>query len=101
MSIKRPLIIALLFLVSLVASPVATAQMGGGKMGGGMMSPEMKKKHHEAMGDRLEMMKELMDIVKNLNHTPSAAQKKRLTEMMERLDEIIKMHEEMGGMCGM
>jgi hypothetical protein len=95
---KRVLIIAALFMFSLGAVPAATGQMGPGKMGGGMMSPETRMKHHEAMGEFMEMVKETMDMVKNISHVPSAAQKKRLTEMINRMDEIIKNHKEIGTM---
>jgi hypothetical protein len=93
---KRLVICAVLFLFSLGAVPVASGQMGPGKM-----DPEMRMKHHKAMGDLMEIVKETMDIVRNLSHVPGAAQKKRLTEMMNQLDEMIKKHEEMGEKRGM
>lgn len=101
MSNKRPLIVAILFVFCFGALPVSLAEMGPGPGGECPMCPMGSGKHtmhHEKMGGLMEMLKETMDIVKNLSHVPSAAQKQKLTEMMGRLDEMIKAHDAMGEM---
>lgn len=60
----------------------------------GMMMENMKD-HHKMMSDMMGMFKETMGIVKGLNHTPTAAQKKRLAEMMDSMDGMMKKHDEM------
>ncbi len=42
----------------------------------------------------MSMLRETMDIIKNLNHTPTADEKKHLTEMMSRLDAMLKQQQE-------
>ncbi len=39
------------------------------------------------------MMKEMMDILKDLNHRPTDQQKKRLNEMAEELEKKMERHE--------
>ena len=45
------------------------------------------KRHQRTM----EMLKETMSIVANMNHTPSAAEKQKLEGMVKELDEMMKM----------
>ena len=42
----------------------------------------------------MSMLRETMDIIKNLNHTPTADEKRHLTEMMSRLDVMLKQQQE-------
>jgi paraquat-inducible protein B len=43
----------------------------------------------------MSMLKETMDIIRNLDHTPTADEKKQLTEMMSRLDTMLKQQQDM------
>lgn len=54
-----------------------------------------KKMHGKHQGDMMRMLKETMEIVRDLNHKPSAKDKERLNEMIERLDKSIAKHKEM------
>ncbi len=70
------------------------------------------KKHHEngmhagyKMHHEMTMMlKTTMEILRDLNHQPSAAEKEKLTEMIGKIDNMLeqhtkmkKKHKEMGG----
>lgn len=103
---KTNLCIAVVFAAALSGPMLSAAEdkpmMGGGMMGQGAMSsmyPKMMEQRKEMMDTMMTMMKETMGILKDLNHTPGADQKKRLGEMMSKLDEMMKkhnaMHEEM------
>ncbi len=103
------LVLPALFALVLVAAPAAYAESDnggeyykakmhdkGGK--GGMMAA-----HHESIRQMMEMVRDTMAIVRDLNHKPSAADKKKLSTMIDRMDEIIAsekkgMH---GNPCGM
>ncbi|MEE8573827.1 MAG: hypothetical protein V3T30_00295 [Thermodesulfobacteriota bacterium] len=50
---------------------------------------EMMRKHQEMKRETMEMLKKTMTIIKNLNHKPSATDKKKLSEMIEKLDGMI------------
>jgi len=78
-------------------------QMGGpmgGQMGGmGMMAGDpMAKEHHQMLRDLLGMMKETIGVLKNMTHAPTAADKRKLTEMMDRVDNMTKRLDEMDEM---
>jgi len=55
----------------------------------------MYRDHHDMSMEMMKMMKEVMGIVKNLEHRPSAAEKEKLDKMMSRLDEMMQQHEDM------
>lgn len=90
-------------LAAALSSPVLSPaedkpMMGGGMMGQGKMSsmyPKMMEQRKEMMDSMMAMMKQTMGILKDLNHTPSADQKKKLEEMMSNLDDMIKKHDAM------
>jgi len=42
----------------------------------------------------MSMLKETMDIIRNLDHPPTADEKKHLTEMMSRLDAMLKQQQD-------
>ncbi|MFQ5585327.1 MAG: hypothetical protein ACE5GF_00645 [Thermodesulfobacteriota bacterium] len=52
-------------------------------------------KHHRMMTELMEMIRETMVILKNLDHRPTPAEKRRLGKMADRLDTMIKKHEKM------
>ncbi len=56
---------------------------------------EMMKERQQMMTDMMDMMKETMAILRNLNHKPSAEERERLGEMMQHLDEMKARHEAM------
>src|SRR3989304_946385 len=84
-----------LFLVSILTAllftivPAIAAEKGqmGQMMGDKMMSQDMMQKH--------QMMKDVMGIIKDMSHMPSSDQKKRLNEMMDKMDNMMKMHDDM------
>jgi paraquat-inducible protein B len=43
----------------------------------------------------MSMLRETMDIIRNLDHAPTADEKRHLTEMMSRLDAMLKQQQEM------
>jgi paraquat-inducible protein B len=43
----------------------------------------------------MSMLKETMDIIRNLDHPPTADEKRHLTEMMSRLDVMLKQQQDM------
>lgn len=86
-------IIAVLALALTMMMSTDAAARSGDKMDKGMMYDKMAG-HHEMTTEVMGMFKETLVILKDMNHTPTAAQKKRLEEMITRMDEVIKKHEE-------
>ena len=43
----------------------------------------------------MSMLKETMAIIRNLDHTPTADEKRQLTDMMSRLDVMLKQQQDM------
>ena len=97
---------------SLIASPVllegrahaeekteeAAPPMPPGKMMGGygrMADPKVIAERHDMMQDSLKALRDTMVILKDLNHKPAPEQKKKLDEMIKRMNEIIERHEAM------
>ncbi|MCC6543545.1 MAG: hypothetical protein IT392_03470 [Nitrospirae bacterium] len=76
-------------LLSLLLTAPAFANEMGGMMQHEMMSGEVTESH-QMMHDMMGMMKEMMGMLKDFSHNPSAVQKKRLGEMMDKLDEMMK-----------
>jgi len=74
--------------------------MMGGQMGGmGMMTKDqMAKEHHQMLRGLLGMMKETIGVLKNMTHAPTAEDKRKLTEMMDRVDNMTKRIDEMDEM---
>ncbi len=48
------------------------------------------KEHHAMKLEMMEMLRETMTIIKDLNHKPTDAEKKKLGDMIERLTEMEK-----------
>lgn len=75
--------------------------MPPGSGGDGMVKDEaktstmMKAKMLEYKIEDFEMTKALMEIIRDLSHKPSKADKKKLDEMITRLDEKIDRKEQM------
>ena len=59
---------------------------------------EHYQQRHQMNMDMMHMLSETMTILQGLNHMPSAKQQEQLGEMIEQLDDMMKMHEEMGSM---
>ena len=87
------LLLAAVIALSIVITP-AFADMSEKK--GDMMGGDMMMKDHQGMcQDAMGILKETMTILKDMNHTPSAEQKKKLEEMITKIDGIMKKHKEM------
>ncbi len=65
------------------ANPCATDK----GMGMGHMKGQHKGRYMKMMKEHSGMMREVLTILKDLNHRPTAAQKKRLGEMIDQLDK--------------
>ena len=115
MKISR-LVLPALFALILVAAPAAYAESypgGGGYYDGHMVIENVKSHkggkggmmaaHHESIREMMEMVRETMAIVRDLSHKPTATDKKKLGEMIDRMDEIIAMEKKgmHGNPCGM
>ncbi len=68
------------------ANPCAANPCAAGK-GKGHMMGEHKGRYMERMKEHMGMMREVLVILRDLKHKPTKAQKKRLGEMIEQLDE--------------
>ncbi|MDX1253091.1 MAG: hypothetical protein IDH49_12725 [Gammaproteobacteria bacterium] len=55
----------------------------------------MMKEHQQTMMEVKGMLKDVMVILKDLNHQPSAADRQKLADHVARLDEIMKKEKEM------
>lgn len=83
----RILVMAVLAAILTVASPVSS----GEKMGYDIsMRKGEKELHYKNIRELASMMKEVMVILKSLNHYPTDQQKKRLGEMISKTEEISK-----------
>ncbi len=82
-------------LVLLLAGGQVFAGEMKGHGNGKSMFGQMMKERQQMMTDMMGMMKEMMGILRNLNHKPSAAERERLGEMMQHMDEMMARHEEM------
>ena len=94
--------LALSLFTSFLIGPVAgsTLASDGGMMHDGMMGSKKMymhrmMKHHKMMDNMMKMLKETMVILRDLSHRPTEAQKKKLEEMIEKMDKMIKMHNQM------
>ncbi len=67
---------------------------GDKKDGHSMMMQGDMQEHHKMMTDMMGMIKDTMGIVKDLNHKPTAEQKEKLSDMIDNMEGIMKMHEE-------
>ena len=52
------------------------------------------RQYQSVTTELMTMLKETMDIIRNLDHAPTADEKKHLTEMMSRLDIMLKQQQE-------
>jgi len=87
------LIAATLAVLMLAWAPAPALAREKGHMPGHRM--KMMKEHHRMNRDMMIMLKETMTILKGLEHKPSPAQKKKLGEMIERLEKDIEHHRKM------
>jgi hypothetical protein len=94
----KALIISLAIAALAAVSAPALANEGMGGMGGpgtGMPDHASMERHRAMSQEMLGMFKDVMVILKDLNHKPSPDQTQRLDAMIKRMDEIIKEHEAM------
>lgn len=83
-----------------IAMADAGPHMGMGK-GMGMMNDDgdgyrmMYREHHQVTQDMMMMLKDVMGILKGMNHHPTAEEKERLGKMMDKLDKMMAEHEDM------
>ncbi len=61
----------------------------------GKYKEHMEKRHQMNM-DMMEAIKETMVILRDINHTPSSADKDRLNDMIQRMERIMDEHSKMG-----
>ncbi len=73
------------------ANPCAANPCAAGMGKGHMMGQQHKGRYMKMMKEHTGMMREVLTILKDLKHKPTKAQKKRLGEMIEQLDEREKM----------
>ena len=73
------------------ANPCGTEMKEGHRKDDGCKKGHYKKGHYkkgmQRMKEHTGMMKEVLTILRDLKHKPSKAQKKRLNEMINRLEE--------------
>jgi hypothetical protein len=58
-------------------------------------APGAGQQYQSVTTELMSMLKETMDIIRNLDHPPTADEKRHLTEMMSRLDVMLKQQQEM------
>jgi paraquat-inducible protein B len=58
-------------------------------------APGAGQQYQSVTTELMSMLKETMDIIRNLDHAPTADEKKHLTEMMSRLDVMLKQQQDM------
>jgi len=61
----------------------------------GSMMGSMMNEGHKLNQEMMEMLKETMTILRDIKHYPDEAQKKRLDEMIGRIDGMVKEHKSM------
>lgn len=59
------------------------------------MYMKMAQERHEMSQDMMKMLRETMEIVRNLDHKASAGEKEKLGKMIGRIDEMLQKHEDM------
>jgi len=53
-----------------------------------------ERQYQSVTEELMAMLQETMSIIKNLDHAPSAAEKRHLAEMINRLDAMLKQQQE-------
>ena len=95
---KKSLLISLCaaLFAFMVTTGASFAEEKSAPMGGSMMMGDgtTMKAHQDLAQDMMQVMKDLTGIVKNLKHTPTDDDKKKLTEIGEKLDKMMKAHKE-------
>ena len=57
--------------------------------------PVTEQQYHNVTEELMIMLKETMGILRNLDHAPTAEEKKHLMKMMARLDDMLKQQQTM------
>lgn len=101
MRLRNAVAIAGMLALLPIGAATAADQPGQGMMAGQgqgqgmMMDAKCMKEHHKMMHESMGMLKDTMSIMKEISHSPSKDQKKKLDDMTMRLGEMMKMHEDM------
>ncbi len=95
---KNSLLITTTLIGALLAVP-AFADKDKEKSGEGSGHTANHKEHFQQRQqmhmDMMKMMADTMTILRDLNHQPSADEKKRLTDMINRMNEMLAQHKTM------
>jgi len=83
-------------MVTMLLTGTAWAADDGQKMDEWADFRTMMTERHKMVRGMMEMNSELMKIVKNLNHKPSAAEKEKLGNMIKDIDTMIAHDVEIG-----
>jgi len=79
----KALVVAIMMATLTMASPVSASDRMEKGQG------ERKQIHKENIRETMRMMKEVMVILRDLNHYPSPSQKKRLDDMIKKTEQMI------------
>ena len=60
----------------------------------GASDPAAGRQYQSVTEELMVMLKETMGLIKNLDHAPSAEEKRQLAEMINRLDVMLKQQQE-------
>lgn len=82
-------------LMSVMIMQGAAMAADDGANSGGSQLRQMMHDRQQMTQDVLAMMKETMDIIRNLDRKPTLKEKQRLEEMMAKLDQIMQKEKEM------
>ncbi len=97
MTTKRNLLVSLIITVFMLSIPtLALSEMNPCGMSKNPCAKkermekrhEMMQEHHKMKLETMEMLRETMEILRDLNHKPSKEEKKKLSKMIERLEEM-------------
>lgn len=77
------------FVLAIIAATLITANTTSATDGLGKKGGRQKQIHSEDIIETMKMVREVMVILKDLNHYPSAEQKKKLDDMIKKTDEMI------------
>ncbi|RMH22655.1 MAG: hypothetical protein D6698_00845 [Gammaproteobacteria bacterium] len=79
-----------LLLGSLMTAPAFAHSDGDGKGYSHHGKKKWMKRHYKEMEEINGMLRDVMVILRDLNHKPSPAERKQLNNMINRLDEIME-----------
>lgn len=96
---KMRLLLTTSLIGALIAAPAFAGkdkeENSGGSNDSGRYQEHLQQRHQMDM-EMMRMMADTMTILRDINHQPSAEDKKRLTDMIKQLNEMMARHKEMG-----